>query len=104
MPGVLAGFGEAVYLMVDKIDGCFWWVCALFCWFMRLLVQLGTAGRILLRLLSQDVAHQVRFAAVIHLGELLRDDLGNDAFFFHSVLSHPVTHSSTPLLPYTVIV
>ena len=57
----------------------------------------------LLRLLSQDVAHQVRFAAVIHLGELLRDDLGNDAFFFHSVLPHPVTHSSTPLLPYTVI-
>ncbi len=58
----------------------------------------------LLRFVAKNVAHQVRFAAVIHLGELLRDGLGDDAFFFHSVLSHPFTHSSTPLLPYTVIV
>lgn len=58
----------------------------------------------LLRFVAKNVAHQVRFAAVIHLGELLRDGLGDDAFF--SIVCCPIwlTHSSTPLLSYTVIV
>ena len=51
----------------------------------------------LLRFVAQDVAHQVRFAAVIHLDELLRDGLGNDAFFFHSVLSHPADSQLDPV-------
>lgn len=51
----------------------------------------------LLRFVAQDVAHQVRFAAIIHLGELLRDGLGNDAFFFHSVLSHPADSQLDPV-------
>lgn len=51
----------------------------------------------LLRFVAQDVAHQVRFAAVIHLGELLRDGLGDDAFFFHSVLSYLVDSQLDPV-------
>lgn len=51
----------------------------------------------LLRFVAQDVAHQVRFATVIHLGELLRDGLGDDAFFFHSVLSYLVDSQLDPI-------
>lgn len=51
----------------------------------------------LLRFVAKNVAHQVRFAAVIHLGELLRDGLGDDAFFFHSVLSHPFDSQLDPV-------
>ena len=51
----------------------------------------------LLRFVAKNVAHQVRFAAVIHLGELLRDGLGDDAFFFHDVLSHPAALQLDPV-------
>ena len=51
----------------------------------------------MLRLLAQDVAHQICFAAVIHLGELLCDSLGNDAVFFHNVLSHPAALQLDPV-------